>query len=257
MNTAFAGAGKTYTAGGNIAITSSNNAISVVKNGAVKSGDTGIVTGGTVFGITGDLESSLTLQNTRLGNLSASISSKDTSLGTINTSVNGLQSNVNSAVASLNIKAQNYLRNDFKNISDAGKTKLSSLITSSIKNYKDNLTGDVSASTASNSTVDGSSVSTFESKGVPTVSETDREASNTVTAGAIEKGNTGTVTGGDIYTASLSGTIGNGSPMVNAGLSFKIGYGKHVEKAVVNKADYEALQGQVKQLNQLIKDLNA
>ena len=460
MNTAFAGGGKTYTAGGNIAINSSNNAISVVKNGAVKSGDAGIVTGATVFDITSGLESSLTLQDTRLTNLSSSIGAKETGFGTINTSVNGLQSNVNSAIASLNTKAKSYLRNDFQNITDEGRTKLSSLITASIKNYKDNLSG---VATTTSDDTSNSQIATLENLTTPTVSARDSGVGNTVVTGAIEQGNTDVVTGGDIYTAldtkadtdtvnsilnekvsvsdfapvkemvnqnkediagledskadissfntamegkidksdfdtlhsqamvnheditslissklnadgsnldvstystklangildkqnkglvtggmvynalrftadkdyvdamgeglshtlqetayflnkdmnkmaagaaalaglhpqdytedckvdfatgyghykdanavavglfyhpnpiatvSLSGTMGNGSPMVNAGLSFKFGYGKHVEKAVINKADYEALQGQVVKLKQMVRNLS-
>ena len=46
-------------------------------------------------------------------------------------------------------------------------------------------------------------------------------------------------------TISLAGTIGNGAPMLSAGVSFKIGYGKNVEKVIVKKADYDELQNKV------------
>ncbi len=46
-------------------------------------------------------------------------------------------------------------------------------------------------------------------------------------------------------TFSIGSTIGNGSTMVNAGISFKLGTSSHVEKTMVAKGDYEALQQKV------------
>ncbi len=46
-------------------------------------------------------------------------------------------------------------------------------------------------------------------------------------------------------TFSIASTIGNGDNMLNAGISFKIGTSSHVEKTMVVKADYEALQKKV------------
>lgn len=43
-------------------------------------------------------------------------------------------------------------------------------------------------------------------------------------------------------TFSLAGTIGNGDPMISAGVSFKLGMGKNVEKVMVSKAEFEAQQ---------------
>lgn len=51
-------------------------------------------------------------------------------------------------------------------------------------------------------------------------------------------------------TFSLAGTIGNGDPMISAGVSFKLGMGKNVEKVMVSKAEYEAQQAE----NQAMKD---
>lgn len=51
-------------------------------------------------------------------------------------------------------------------------------------------------------------------------------------------------------TFSLAGTIGNGDPMISAGISFKLGMGKNVEKVMVSKAEYEAQQAE----NQAMKD---
>lgn len=46
-------------------------------------------------------------------------------------------------------------------------------------------------------------------------------------------------------TFSIGSTIGNGSTMVNAGISFKLGTSSRVEKTMVAKGDYEALQQKV------------
>ncbi len=46
-------------------------------------------------------------------------------------------------------------------------------------------------------------------------------------------------------TFSVASTVGNGNTMVNAGISFKLGKSAHVEKTMVAKADYEALQQKV------------
>ena len=56
-------------------------------------------------------------------------------------------------------------------------------------------------------------------------------------------------------TISLAGTIGNGSPMLSAGLSFKIGYGKNVEKVIVSKKEYDELNQKVEQLTELVMQM--
>lgn len=48
-----------------------------------------------------------------------------------------------------------------------------------------------------------------------------------------------------VTTVSLAGTIGNGDPMLSAGLSFKLGMGKHVEKVMVTKEDLNAMQNRL------------
>lgn len=58
-------------------------------------------------------------------------------------------------------------------------------------------------------------------------------------------------------TISLAGTIGNGSPMLSAGLSFKIGYGKNVEKVIVSKKEYDELNQKVEQLTELVMQMQA
>ena len=45
-----------------------------------------------------------------------------------------------------------------------------------------------------------------------------------------------------VTTLSLAGTIGNGDPMLSAGLSFKLGMGKHVEKVMITKDDLNNMQ---------------
>ena len=56
-------------------------------------------------------------------------------------------------------------------------------------------------------------------------------------------------------TVSLSGTIGNGDPMISAGLSFKLGMGKNVEKVMITKEKYDELQARDEQMEQRIKEL--
>ena len=56
-------------------------------------------------------------------------------------------------------------------------------------------------------------------------------------------------------TISLAGTIGNGSPMLSAGLSFKIGYGKNVEKVMVTKEDYDAQKKENSEMKERIEEL--
>ena len=48
-----------------------------------------------------------------------------------------------------------------------------------------------------------------------------------------------------VTTLSLAGTIGNGDPMLSAGLSFKLGMGKHVEKIMITKDDFNAMQNRM------------
>ena len=58
-------------------------------------------------------------------------------------------------------------------------------------------------------------------------------------------------------TISLAGTIGNGSPMLSAGLSFKIGYGKNVDKVIVSKKEYDELNEKVEKLTELVMQMQA
>ena len=61
---------------------------------------------------------------------------------------------------------------------------------------------------------------------------------NASAVGAFYRPNAGT-------TVSLAATVGNGDPQVSAGISFKIGMGKNVEKVMVNKDDYDKLNRKV------------
>ena len=58
-------------------------------------------------------------------------------------------------------------------------------------------------------------------------------------------------------TISLAGTIGNGSPMLSAGLSFKIGYGKNVEKVILTKTDYDDVQNRLNSQDEIIQNQDA
>ena len=61
---------------------------------------------------------------------------------------------------------------------------------------------------------------------------------NASAVGAFYRPNAGT-------TVSLAATVGNGDPQISAGVSFKIGMGKNVEKVMVNKDDYDKLNRKV------------
>ena len=66
---------------------------------------------------------------------------------------------------------------------------------------------------------------------------------NASAVGAFYRPNTGT-------TVSLATTIGNGDPQVSAGVSFKIGMGKNVEKVVITKDKYDAQQKENQEMRQ-------
>lgn len=56
-------------------------------------------------------------------------------------------------------------------------------------------------------------------------------------------------------TISLAGTIGNGDPMISAGLSFKLGMGKNVEKVVITKEKYDEQQAENQEMKERIHEL--
>ena len=56
-------------------------------------------------------------------------------------------------------------------------------------------------------------------------------------------------------TISLASTLGNGDPMISAGLSFKIGYGKNVEKVIITKNAYDKQQQDNAEMRQEINEL--
>ena len=73
---------------------------------------------------------------------------------------------------------------------------------------------------------------------------------NASAVGAFYRPNAGT-------TVSLAATIGNGDPQVSAGVSFKIGMGKNVEKVVITKDKYDKLNQTVESQNERIEKLEA
>ena len=56
-------------------------------------------------------------------------------------------------------------------------------------------------------------------------------------------------------TISLASTLGNGDPMVSAGISFKIGYGSKVEKVIITKDDYNAIQNHMEEQDRKIHEM--
>ena len=73
---------------------------------------------------------------------------------------------------------------------------------------------------------------------------------NASAVGAFYRPNAGT-------TVSLAATVGNGDPQISAGVSFKIGMGKNVEKVMVNKDDYDKLNRKVASQDERIEKLEA
>ena len=68
---------------------------------------------------------------------------------------------------------------------------------------------------------------------------------NASAVGAFYRPNAGT-------TVSLAATIGNGDPQVSAGVSFKIGMGKNVEKVVITKDKYDAQQKENQEMKEAL-----
>ena len=130
---AMQNAGKTYTAGSDITI-SSANAISVNKTGQVASGNTGIVTGGEVYKSTSKLSAtatdqgnSISAQTTKIASLSSTIESLRKTLGDINTSVS-------STISDLPSSLNNFVNKDLTNLSADGQNTIKPMIRNEIKN---------------------------------------------------------------------------------------------------------------------------
>ena len=130
---AMQNAGKTYTAGSDITI-SSANAISVNKTGQVASGNTGIVTGGEVYKSTSKLNAtatdqgnSISAQTTKIASLSSTIESLRKTLGDINTSVS-------STISDLPSSLNNFVNKDLTNLSADGQNTIKTMIRNEIKN---------------------------------------------------------------------------------------------------------------------------
>ena len=68
---------------------------------------------------------------------------------------------------------------------------------------------------------------------------------NASAVGAFYRPNAGT-------TVSLAATVGNGDPQISAGVSFKIGMGKNVEKVVVTKDKYDAQQKENQEMKEAL-----
>ena len=71
---------------------------------------------------------------------------------------------------------------------------------------------------------------------------------NASAVGAFYRPNAGT-------TVSLAATVGNGDPQISAGVSFKIGMGKNVEKVVITKNKYDAQQKENQEMKAEIEEL--
>ena len=128
----LASAGKSYTAGSDIAI-SSANAISVSKTGAVKFGNTGIVTGGTVYTETNNLNTKLNGLKDLVNSHQTTISSLQKQMGDLNQTISDINSNVASATSNLSNQLKNCLKSDMGNLSAAGRTAIKNIVSDSLK----------------------------------------------------------------------------------------------------------------------------
>ena len=68
---------------------------------------------------------------------------------------------------------------------------------------------------------------------------------NASAVGAFYRPNAGT-------TVSLAATVGNGDPQISAGVSFKIGMGKNVEKVIITKDKYDAQQKENQEMKEAL-----
>ena len=155
-------AGKTYTAGSDIAI-SSDNAISVKKDGQVAADNTGIVTGGAVYDATNKLDLAINNQKSLVSSQDTSITSLSSGISSLKNSIANINSNVMSSTKSLSSSLTNRMQNDLGNITDDGKAVIKDII-------KEVLKGNT---TSASTTAEGiaSPVATYEAKAVPTDGE--------------------------------------------------------------------------------------
>ena len=160
----LATAGKSYTAGSDIAI-SSANAISVSKTGTVKAGDTGIVTGADVYAETNSL-------NTKLNGLVDLVNSHQTKIASLqqqmrdlNQTITNINSQVAAATGNLTNQLSKCLKTDMGNLTDAGKTAIRNIVSSSLKSMGNQSSHAVSS-------VNESSIATFEAPSTHAESDT-------------------------------------------------------------------------------------
>lgn len=167
-------AGKTYTAGSDITI-SSANAISVNKNGKVAANDTGIVTGGTVYAVTSKLNQDITSQKTKVTSQTTSITDLSDDLTNLKSNISTINDNVMSATKTLSSSLTNRMQSDLANINADGKAVIKDLIREVLNSN--------AASTSTTGTETASPVATYEAKAV---AQDGSAASDTVTSKDIE-----------------------------------------------------------------------
>ena len=147
-------AGKSYTAGADIAI-SSANAISVSKTGTIKAGDMGIVTGATVYAETNSLSTKLNGLVDLVNSHQTKITSLQQQMGDLNQTITNINSQVASTTGNLTSQLSKCLKTDMGNLTDAGKTAIRNIVSSSLKSMGNQ-------SSHALSSVNESSIATFE-----------------------------------------------------------------------------------------------
>ena len=150
----LATAGKSYTAGSDIAISSANT-ISVSKTGAIKAGDTGIVTGAAVYAETNSLNTKMNGLVDLVNSHQTKITSLQQQMGDLNQTITNINSQVATTTGNLTNQLSKCLKTDMGNLTETGKNAILNIVSSSLKSM-----GNQSSHVVSST--DESSVVTFE-----------------------------------------------------------------------------------------------
>ena len=150
---AMRNAGKTYTAGGDIVI-SSANAISVSKAGQIASGNTGIVTGGTVYTVTSALSNTLTDQGKQLIATTTSIKTINTAVENVRKSLSDLNTSNANFLSTWNSNSKSYVNKDLSNLSADGTASLKAMIKTEVQNQIASTAKTTASTSASTTTLE-------------------------------------------------------------------------------------------------------
>ena len=200
LNKAVAGAGgssgKTYTAGPDINI-SSTNAISVKKAGLIASGNTGLVTGGTVYSTTNALNTQITATSQAVESLSDKISTYGKTISSISTSVTNNLSSMKNTQA-------NFVDTSLSNISSDGKDVIKQIVKDVLAANTTSTTSSIASAKTANLLKASFVAAPMRAAANLTAGDHVDISGNTISVkadGTVDSGNTGLVTGGAVYEA--------------------------------------------------------